>query len=102
MLEQASQSMKEGNFPSLSKIPLNGLGKKTMRLGRDGPLIKEGMFSSEALMGGTFSPTTDPQYASAIEEAKSLTTVKRGAMVRKKIVSSKTQREGNLQLESDN
>jgi hypothetical protein len=59
MLDQASQSMKEGNFPSLSKLPPNGLGKKTMRLGGDSPLIKEGMFSAEALMmGGTFSPTS--------------------------------------------
>ena len=79
--------MKEGNFPGIGKIPPTGLGKKTMRLGGDGPLIKEGMFSPQAL-SGTFSPTTDPQ--SVIEEAKSLTVVKRGAMVRKKIISSKT------------
>ena len=45
MLESASQSMKEGSFPGLGKIPPTGLGKKTMRLGGDGPLIKEGMFS---------------------------------------------------------
>jgi len=32
-------------FPGLGKIPPNGIGKKTMRLGGDGPLIKEGMFS---------------------------------------------------------
>jgi hypothetical protein len=89
MLDSASQSMKEGNFPSLGKLPPTGLGKKTMRLGGDGPLIKEGMFSPQAL-GGTFSPTCDPQYASAIEESKSLSVVKRGAMVRKKIASSKT------------
>ena len=92
MLDSASQSMKEGNFPGLGKLPPTGLGKKTMRLGGDGPLIKEGMFSPEAL-GGTFSPSSDPQYSSAIEESKSLTTVKRGSMVRKKILSSKTQRE---------
>ncbi len=89
MLDSASQSMKEGNFPSLGKLPPTGLGKKTMRLGGDGPLIKEGMFSPQAL-GGTFSPTSNPHYASAIEESKSLSVVKRGAMVRKKIVSSKT------------
>jgi hypothetical protein len=104
MLDHASQSMKEGNFP-LSKITQNGgngLGKKTMRLGGDGPLIKEGMFSPEAfMMGGTFSPTVDPSYASVIEEAKSLTTVKRGAMVRKKIVSSKTTREGRGMIQSE-
>lgn len=99
MLDQASQSMKEGNFPSLGKLPPTGLGKKTMRLGGDGPLIREGMFSPEAL-GGTFSPATTTNESQYGEEAKSLTTVKRGNMVRKKILSSKTQRESRAQLDA--
>jgi hypothetical protein len=91
MLENASQSFKEGNFPGLGK-GTNSFGKipKTMTFrGDGGPLIKEGMFSPNAAekLASTFSPSAS-EYSSVVEESK--TTKKGASVVRKKIISSKT------------
>jgi hypothetical protein len=108
-IDHSKQRMRLNNMmeslPNLSETNFPGLGKtvklpKTMGFNTGGsglPLIREGMFND--LASGTFSPTAanGQQFTMNDEEMKAMssTTVKKGSLIRKKVIaSSKTTRGG--------